>query len=147
MNQRYFDDLKVGDRFDSETYSVTEKAIIEFAREFDPQGFHLDANAAKQTIFAGLTASGWHTAAVSMRLLVQTLNFADGAVGLGVDELRWPTAVRPGDLLRVQTDIIDLRLSKSKTGFGIIRLRNTTRNQKDEVVQMMFASALVRTRG
>ena len=146
MSERYFDDLKVGDRFDSEPFAVTDQAIIEFARQFDPQQFHLNAEFASRTIFGGLTASGWHTAAVSMRLFVQTLNFADGAIGLGVDEMRWPVAVRPGDVIRVQTDIIELRLSRSKPGFGIVRLRNTTRNQKDEIVQTMFALALVRTR-
>src|SRR5947209_12250215 len=111
MSERYFDDLKIGDRFDSDTFVVTEEAIIEFASDFDPQGFHLDANFAKETLFGGLTASGWHTAAMTMRLFVQTLNFAGGAIGLGVDELRWPAAVRPGDILRLQTDIVDLRLS------------------------------------
>jgi acyl dehydratase len=146
MSERYFDDLKIGDRFDSDTFVVTEEAIIEFATDFDPQGFHLDANFAKETLFGGLTASGWHTAAMTMRLFVQTLNFAGGAIGLGVDELRWPAAVRPGDILRVQTDIVDLRLSRSKSGFGIVRIRNTTRNQKSETVQTMFASALVPTR-
>lgn len=146
MSERYFDDLKIGDRFDSQAFAVSEQDIIEFAREFDPQMFHLDAKFAAKTIFDGLTASGWHTAAITMRLFVQTLNFADGAIGLGVDELRWPTAVRPGDVLRVQTEIVDLRLSRSKAGFGIVRLKNTTRNQNDEIVQTMFASALVRTR-
>lgn len=146
MAERYLDDLKIGDRFDSETYRVTEAGIIEFAREFDPQSFHLDPNAARETIFGGLTASGWHTAAVTMRLFVQTLDFCEGAIGLGVDELRWPAPVRSGDTLRVQTEIIDLRLSRSKPGFGIVRLRNTTRNQGDEIVQTMFASALVRVR-
>ena len=147
MSQRYYYDLTAGDRFDSETYSVTEKDIIEFARQFDPQRFHLEPEFARRTLFGGLTASGWHTAAISMRLFVRTLNFADGAIGLGVDEMRWPAAVRPGDTLRVQTDIVDLRASKSKPRFGIVRLRNTTRNQNDEIVQTMLASALLRKRG
>ncbi|HEU0273856.1 MAG TPA: hypothetical protein VFQ83_04960, partial [Candidatus Udaeobacter sp.] len=81
--------------------------------------------------------------AITMRLFVQRLNFAEGAIGLGVDELRWPNAVRPGDLLTVETEILDLRLSRSKPGYGIIRLRNVTTNQKDEVVQTMMASAMV----
>src|SRR5689334_2361586 len=100
MHERYFDDLKVGERFKSEGYNVSEKQIIEFAREFDPQPFHLDRAVADKTMFGGLIASGWHTAAITMRLFVKTLNFAEGAIGLGVDELRWPTAVKSGDSLQ-----------------------------------------------
>ena len=143
MSQRYFEDLKAGDRFKSGTYKVSEEQIISFGREFDPQPFHLDAALARQTMFKGLIASGWHTAAITMRLFVQTLNFAEGAIGLGVDELRWPNAVRPGDVLQVETEIVDLRESRSKPSHGIVRIRNVTANQRDEVVQTMFASALV----
>ena len=143
MSQRYFEDLKAGDRFKSGTYKVTEEQIVSFAREFDPQPFHLDPAVARQTMFKGLIASGWHTAAITMRLFVQTLNFAEGAIGLGVDELRWPNAVRPGDVLQVETEIVDLRESRSKPSHGIVRIRNVTTNQRGEVVQMMFASALV----
>src|SRR5207244_5160569 len=143
MSQRYFEDLKVGDRFRSGTYKVTEEQIVSFAREFDPQPFHLDPAVARQTMFKGLIASGWHTAAITMRLFVQTLNFAEGAIGLGVDELRWPNAVRPGDVLQVETEIVDLRESRSKPSHGIVRIRNVTTNQRGEVVQTMFASALV----
>src|SRR5947209_15398700 len=143
MSQRYFEDLKAGDRFKSGTYKVTEEQIISFGREFDPQPFHLDAALARQTMFESLIASGWHTAAITMRLFVQTLNFAEGAIGLGVDELRWPNAVRPGDVLQVETEIVDLRESRSKPSHGIVRIRNVTTNQRGEVVQTMFASALV----
>ena len=143
MSQRYFEDLKAGDRFKSVTYQVSEEEIINFAREFDPQPFHLDAAVADQTMFKGLIASGWHTAAITMRLFVQTLNFAEGAIGLGVDELRWPNAVRPGDRLQVETEIIDLRVSRSKPSHGVVRLRNVTVNQRGEIVQTMSASALV----
>lgn len=143
MSNRYFDDLKVGDRFKSDLLEMTEKQIIEFARDFDPQVFHLEPASAERTIFKGLIASGWDTAAITMRLFVQTLNFAEGAIGLGVDELRWPNPVRPGDLLTVETEIVDLRLSRSKPGYGIIRLRNVTTNQRGEVVQTMLASAMV----
>jgi acyl dehydratase len=143
MKKLYFDDLKVGDRFQSETYEVTAEAIIEFAEKFDPQMFHLNPKAAARTIFKGLVASGWHTAAITMRLFVRTLNFAEGAIGLGVDELRWPNPVRPGDLLRVETEIVDLRVSRSKPSHGVVRLRNVTKNQRDEVVQTMLATALV----
>ena len=143
MSERYFDDLTQGDRFKSATYEVTEEQIISFAREFDPQPFHLDAAVADQTMFKGLIASGWHTAAITMRLFVQTLNFSEGAIGLGVDELGWPNAVRPGDGLQVETEIVDLRVSRSKPSHGVVRLRNVTVNQRGEIVQTMSASALV----
>ena len=143
MSQRYFEDLKAGDRFKSVTYQVSEEEIINFAREFDPQPFHLDSTVARQTMFGSLIASGWHTAAITMRLFVQTLNFAEGAIGLGVDELRWPAAVKAGDVLEVETEIVDLRLSRSKPSHGIVRLRNVTTNQRGEIVQTMSASALV----
>ena len=143
MKEHYFDDLKVGDRFKSEPLEVSEKQVIEFAHKFDPQMFHLDRKSAERTIFKGLIASGWHTAAMTMRLFVRTLNFTEGAIGLGVDELRWPNAVRPGDVLTVETEIVDLRMSRSKPGRGIVRLRNITKNQRDEIVQTMLASALV----
>jgi acyl dehydratase len=146
MKPRYFDDLKVGDRFKSEPLRVTEKKLIEFAREFDPQLFHLSRKRAEQTIFKGLVTSGWHTAAMTMALFVQTLNCAKGAIGLGVDKLRWPNAVRPGDVLTVETKILDARLSRSRPHYGIIRLRNVTTNQRGDVVQRMLASALVRIR-
>lgn len=143
MTERYFEDLKGGDRFKSGTYAVSEEQIISFAREFDPQPFHLDAAVARQTMFKELIASGWQTAAITMRLFVQTLNFAEGAIGLGVDELRWPNAVKPGDVLQVETEIADLRLSRSKPTHGIVRLRYVTTNQRGEIVQTMTASALV----
>src|SRR5438034_7760029 len=146
MKARYFDDLKVDDRFKSESLRVTEKKLIEFAHKFDPQMFHLSRKDAERTIFKGLVASGWHTAAMTMRLFVQTLNHAKGAIGLGVDKLRWPNAVRPGDVLTVETKILDMRLSRSRPRYGIIRLRNVTTNQRGEVVQTMLASALVRRR-
>src|SRR5437879_12125422 len=126
MSERYFDGLTQGDRFKSATYEVTEEQIISFSREFDPQPFHLDSAVADQTMFRGLIASGWHTAAITMRLFVQALNFAEGAIGLGVDELRWPNAVRPGDGLQVETEILDLRVSRSKPRHGVVPLRNVT---------------------
>jgi len=143
MKERYFEDLKRGDRFKSETYQVSEEQITSFAREFDPQPFHLDRAVARQTMFGELIASGWHTAAITMRLFVQTLNFAEGAIGLGVDDLRWPMAVKPNDVLQVETEIVDLRESRSKPSHGIVRIKNVTTNQRGEIVQTMFASALV----
>jgi acyl dehydratase len=146
MKKRYFDDLKVGDRLISEPLEVKAKEVVEFAQEFDPQLFHLNRKSAKRTIFKGLIASGWHTAAMTMRLFVQTLNLAEGAIGLGVDKLRWPNVVRPGDVLTVETKILRLRRSRSRRNYGIIRLRNVTTNQRGETVQTMLASAMVRRR-
>jgi acyl dehydratase len=147
MTERYLEDLNVGDRFESDPYEVTEAAIINFAREFDPQPFHLDRESAKQSVFQGLVASGWHTAAITMRLLVTSeLNLAGGAIGLGVDELRWPKPVRPGDTLWLEIEIVDVRPSRSKPDRGTARIRYATRNQKDEVVFTQTATVLVSKR-
>ncbi len=147
MNELYLEDLHVGDRFGSDTVAVTEESIIAFAREFDPQQFHLDAKAAEESIFKGLSASGWHTAAMSMKLFITgELKLAGGSVGLGVDELRWPQPVRPGDILRLETEILDMRASRSKPDRGIIRIRNVTTNQRDEIVQTFAAFVMVRRR-
>ena len=147
MSELYFEDLKVGDRYQSEPYEVTESAILDFAREFDVQPFHLDDEVAKKSVFNGLAASGWHTAAIAMRLFTTgPLQFVGGAIGLGVDELRWPAAVRPGDTLRLETEIMELRPSRSKPGQGLIRIRNVTSNQRGEVVLSYFANAMVQRR-
>src|SRR5438105_15676888 len=98
---RVFEDFPAGTRLISSAHRITADAIMEFARAFDPQLFHLNPNSAQQTLFGGLTASGWHTAALSMRLLVDTMNVGGGIIGMGVDELKWPNAVRPGDDLHV----------------------------------------------
>jgi len=143
VKRRYFEDLKRGDRFKSKTYRVSKKQIIAFAREFDPQPFHLDEKIARQTMFQELIASGWQTAAISMRLFVRALNFAEGLIGLGVDELRWPTSVKPNDILQVETEIAHLRKSRSKPRYGIVRICNVTTNQRGEIVQTMTSSTLV----
>jgi acyl dehydratase len=144
MTKRYFEDLKVGDRFESGRYKVTEKAIIQFARKFDPQPFHLDLEAAKKSIFGGLVASGWHTAAITMRLLVTSnLHLAGGAIGLGVVEMRFLKPVRPGDTLRLELEIVETRPSRSKPDRGTARIRYATRNQKDEIVFTQIATVLV----
>jgi acyl dehydratase len=140
---RYFEDLEVGQKFQSEKCEVPGPAIIEFAEKFDPQMFHLNPRSAERSIFKGLVASGWHTAAITMRLFVRSLNFAEGAIGLGVDELRWPNAVRPNDMVQVETEIVETRSSRSKPDHGVIRLRNMTTNQRGEIVQTMYAHALV----
>ena len=147
MTEKYLEDLHVGDRFGSDTIEVTDASIIAFAREFDPQAFHLDKAAAEQSVFEGLSASGWHTAAMSMKLFVTgELKLGGGSVGLGVDELRWPRPVRPGDVLRLETEILDVRVSRSKPDRGIIRVRNVTTNQRGEVVQTFMAFVMVRRR-
>ncbi|HEX8490479.1 MAG TPA: MaoC family dehydratase [Chthoniobacterales bacterium] len=147
MIELFLEDLHVGDRFGSDGIAVTEQDIITFARDFDPQPFHLDAAAAEQSVFKTLVASGWHTAAMSMKLFVTgELKLAGGSVGLGVDELRWPRPVKPGDTLRLETEILEVRPSKSKPDRGVIRIRNVTTNQDGEVVQTFAASVLVRRR-
>jgi acyl dehydratase len=147
VTELYLEDLHVGARFGSSTIDVTKESIIAFARDFDPQPFHLDAAVATQSVFRELVASGWHTAAMSMKLFVTgKLRLVGGSVGLGVDELRWPRPVRPGDTLHLETEILDVRPSKSKPDRGIIRIRNVTTNQRGEVVQTFAASVLVRRR-
>lgn len=147
VNELFLEDLHVGDRFGSDVFDVTVESIIAFARDFDPQPFHLDPEAAKRSVFKELVASGWHTAAMSMKLFVTgELRLAGGSVGLGVDELRWPRPVKPGDTLRLETEILDVRPSQSKPDRGIIRIRNVTTNQHDQVVQTFVASVLVRRR-
>ena len=143
MTGLYFEDLKISDRFLSDTYEVTEEKIIAFAREFDVQDFHLDHAAAEKSLFEGLAASGWHTAAIAMRLFTTRMRFVGGAIGLAVDELRWPIAVRPNDTLQVETEILKARVSKSKPGYGIIRIRNIARNQRGEIALSYEANALV----
>ena len=146
MSGRVFEDFPVGTRLDSATLEVTQRSIIEFAREFDPQLFHLSAERAQGSLLGGLVASGWHTAALSMRLFVDTMNVPGGIIGLGVDELRWPNPVRPGDQLRLEIEITEARLSRSRPGYGIIRVRNVTKNQRREVVQSFAASAMLPSR-
>ena len=143
---RAFEDFPVGTRLVSSGYPITADAIMDFGQKFDPQIFHLDPKAAEQSLFGGLAASGWHTAAVSMRLFVDSMDVAGGIIGMGVDELKWPNAVRPGDDLRVETEILQARRSKSRPDYGIIRIRNVTKNQRDEVVQSFMANAMLATR-
>lgn len=143
----YLDDLSVGQKFGSGRLTLELDAIRRFAGEFDPQPFHLDDDAAQATIFRGLAASGWHTAALTMRLLVESeFRPAGGIVGAGVDDLRWPRPVRPGDELRVESEVLELRPSKSRPQQGIARLRVTTLNQDDEVLQTYVASLVMQRR-
>jgi acyl dehydratase len=139
----YFDDLAVGQTFVSGTHALDEDQIHQFARAFDPQPFHLDADAAKSTLFAGLAASGWHTAAITMRLMVDGgLPLAGGLIGVEVS-LSWPRPTRPGDTLTVFSEIEDVTPSRSRPDRGMIRVRNETRNQHGEVVQILMAKLVV----
>jgi len=147
MDARYFDDFQIGQSFASGKLRVDKEQIKRFASEFDPQPFHVDEVAARSTIFGGLAASGWHTTALTMRLLVSSeLKIAGGLVGAGLDELRWPRPVRPGDELHLESEVIAVRPSSSRPGQGIIKMRTTTFNQKDEPVQIMIANLVVPAR-
>ena len=144
MDQKplYLDDMAVGLRFTSGTYLITKERIKAFAAEFDPQPFHLDESAARNSIFRGLAASGWHTAAVTMKLLVTGgLPFAAGCVGLG-GEIEWPRPTRPGDTLHVESEIVEIIPSKSKPNQGIVRVRSETLNQNGEPVQIFIGKIL-----
>jgi acyl dehydratase len=142
-NGLYLEDLHIGQRFTSGPYHMNENQIKSFAAEFDPQSFHLDEAAARDSIFRGLAASGWHTAAVAMRLLVTGgLPLANGIIGLG-GELTWPKPTRPGDTLRVESEILEILPSRSKPNQGIAKVRSTTLNQDGEPVHMFTAKLLV----
>jgi acyl dehydratase len=139
----YLDDLAVGQKFETGTYVMEESRMKAFAAEFDPQPFHLDEAAARQSVFGGLAASGWHTAAATMRLIVDgKFKLAGGSVGLGGD-IAWPRPTRAGDVLRVHTEIIEIVPSRSKPNQGIVKIRNTTVNQKGEEVQVFTAKLMV----
>lgn len=146
-NERYLEDFSVGQKFGSARLRVDKESIKAFAAAFDPQPFHLDEAAARTSIFHGLAASGWHTAALTMRLLVEgELRPAGGVIGAGVDELRWSKPVRPGDELRLDCDVLEVRPSKSKPDRGFIKLRTTTLNQEGEPVQICVTNLLVSRR-
>jgi acyl dehydratase len=139
----YFEDLHIGHRFVSVTHLIDEIQIKDFAAQFDPQPFHLDADAAKDSLFKGLVASGWHTAAISMRLLVTSaLPIAGGIIGMGA-EIVWPHPTRAGDTLHVESEIQNLRRSRSRAGRGIATVRSETLNQRSEVVQVLTAKLVV----
>ena len=139
----YLDDLHVGQRFTSATRTVDEAEIKSFAREYDPQPFHLDNDAAKATIFQGLAASGWHTMAMTMRLLVDGgMPIAGGIVGAGA-EINWPRPTRPGDVLQVESEVMDITPSRSKPDRGMVTMKSETRNQRGEVVQHFVGKLVV----
>jgi acyl dehydratase len=144
MTERFLEDFAVGQVYRTGTVRIERERIKSFAAEFDPQPYHLDEDNARDSIFRGLAASGWHTAAATMRLMVEgDLKPAGGIIGLGFEEFRWPRPVRPGDELHVESEVLDVRPSKSRGDQGVIRLRNTTRNQHGEAVQIAVGSLLV----
>jgi acyl dehydratase len=139
----YLDDLQLGQRFVSDTYRVDEAQIKAFAREFDPQPFHLDEQAAKGSFFGGLAASGWHTAAITMRLLaVSGLPIAGGIIGASV-ELTWTKPVRPGSILRVETEVLEVKPSRSRPERGMATVRSETKDQSGETVQVLVSKLVV----
>lgn len=144
QSARYLEDFAVGQTYGSGRLTVDADRIKAFATEFDPQPFHLDDEAARGSIFRGLAASGWHTAALTMRLLVESdLKPAGGIIGAGFDEFRWPLPVRPGDQLHLEIEVMEVRLSKSRPTQGLIKVRTTTRNQKGEAVQVSVGNLIV----
>ena len=144
MTELYFEDFAVGQVYGSPRRPIEAERIKSFAREFDPQPFHLDEATARDTFFGGLAASGWHTAALTMRLLVDSpLKPAGGLIGAGCDELRWPRPVRPGDALRLESEVLEVRPSRSRPDVGLVKVRTTTLNQKDEPVQVMISNLVV----
>ncbi|MDD9709385.1 MaoC family dehydratase [Seohaeicola sp. SP36] len=144
MTALYLEDFAVGQTFGTQVLTVTEEEIIRFAREFDPQPFHIDPALAQTTFFRGLAASGWHTAALTMRLLVGgDMTPAHGIIGAGFDSLTWPRPVRPSDTLQVLSEVLDVRRSRSRPTQGTIKLHSRTINQNDEVVQDSIGNLII----
>src|SRR5437879_13595452 len=144
MTARYLEDFAVGQIFGSGRVRVERERIKSFAAEFDPQPFHRDEEAAGASMFRGRAASGWHTAAMTMRLLVESeLKPAGGIIGAGFDEFRWPRPVRPGDELYLESEILEVRPSKSRPEQGLIKVRTTTKNQNGEPVQVSVGNLVV----
>jgi acyl dehydratase len=140
--QLFLDDLCAGQRFRSGSHAVDEAQIKAFAREFDPQPFHLDDALARDTLFGRLAASGWHTAAITMRLLVDSAPIAGGIVGAG-GEIGWPKPTRPGDILHVESEVMDVTPSRSRPDRGMVTIRSETRNQRGDVLQTLTAKLVV----
>ncbi|MGC1783965.1 MAG: MaoC family dehydratase [Acidobacteriaceae bacterium] len=140
---RYFEDFTVGQILHGGPVVVEAKAIKEFAAMFDPQPFHLDEAAAAQSLFQGLAASGWQTASLTMRMMTEGLGVAGHFIGIEVDGLRWPLAVRPGDVLRAEVEIAEMRPLRSRPEYGLVKLNIVTLNQADQPVQHMHTTTLI----
>jgi len=139
----YLEDLHVGQRFSSAVHALDEHQIKAFASAFDPQPFHLDDALARSSLFGGLAASGWHTAALTMRLLVDGgVPIAGGLIGAGA-EIAWPNPARPGDMLRVESEVLSVTPSRSRPDRGTVAVRSETLNQRDEAVQTLIAKLIV----
>lgn len=144
MDVRYLEDLAVGQVFGSGSLTVTAEEITAFAAQYDPQPFHLDDEAARRTMFGGLAASGWHTAALTMKLLVGSpFRPRGGIIGGGMEELRWPRPLRPGDEIRVEIEVLEVRPSKTRPQQGMLRVRCTTFNQDGQPVQVIVPNLVV----
>ena len=141
----YLEDLSVGQKFISRTHALDVAQIQDFAAEYDPQAFHLDEDAAKQTFFTGLAASGWHTAAITMRLVVDTVKLAGGVIGAG-GELLWPKPARANDILQATIEVLEIMPSRSRPDRGSAFIRITTRNQHDDVLQTFRVKVLLERR-
>lgn len=142
---RYLEELTVGERFVSGEHALDAQQIIAFARQFDPQVFHLDAGLARDTFFQGLAASGWHTAAITMKLLVASLPLANGMIGAG-GEITWPQPTRPDDILHVESEILEIKRSRSKPDRGVVRIQSITFNQHGQVLQRLLPALIVFSR-
>ncbi len=142
--ERFLEDFAAGQKFRSGRLRVEAERVKRFAAEFDPQPFHMDEEAARRSFFGGLAASGWHTAAITMRLLVESeLRPAAGIIGAGFDEFRWPRPVRPGDELHLEIEVLEVRPSKSRPEQGLVKIRTTTLNQDGEPVQVSVGNLIV----
>jgi acyl dehydratase len=143
---RFYEDLAVGDVHQSDGYQISKAEIVEFGEKYDPQPFHTDEEAAQDSIFGGLVASGWQTAAVCMRLHVKSSEDTATQAGMGIDNLRWHRPLRPGDALRLRSEIIEKRLSESDSSRGIVTTRHEGLNQDNDMVITYEATAMVRRR-
>jgi acyl dehydratase len=141
----YLDDFTAGQKFISGEKHITQEEIIAFAKAFDPQTFHVDPEAAKKSVFGGLVASGWHTASMSMRLILEACPIAEGRIGLG-GEITWPGPTKPGDVIHVEIEVLEIKSSASKPDRGVVTMRSTTKNQRGEMVQILTARTLMMRR-
>jgi len=149
MSDRYFEDFVVGEvQRPKGRVQVTQDEIVAFAAKFDPQPFHLSEEGGRKSLFGRLVASGWHTAALTMRLVASSeYRAVAGTIGMGFDGLRWPIPVYPGDELRIESEVIEMRASKSRPDRGLMKIRTRTLNQNGAVVQELIANAMVPRRG
>ena len=145
MSDRYYEDFAVGEiKRPRGRVRVEKDAIIAFAQKFDPQPFHLDDESGRKSIFGRMVASGWHTAALTMGLVAASeYRAVTGTIGMGFDGMLWPIPVYPGDELRIETEVLEMRPSKTRPDRGVMKFRTRTLNQNDEVVQELIANAMV----